>query len=1042
MLTSNRFLHACTGSIFHLLLLLSIGCLPLPLSAQQTGPPPVADTPLTPQQKAELGAINEQAVQAFNTKDFKKAEELFETELVKARLTHNMEITAKSLYNLGAFYQDRSQFNKAADAYRQTIDLFKKLGQSLYAADSLNRLGNVYQSQGQFDRALVTYEQTLEIYKKPGNSQYLAISLNNLGNAYRNLGQYDKALYYHQQALELNKNLGNALYTIISFNNLGLVYWNLSQYDQARHYLQQALDRSKKLGNPQSIAMSLNNLGNVYQSEGQFDKALDTYEQALELYRNFDAPQDRAQCLNNLGLVYESLGQLDKALDYLQQALELRRTLGNLQDLSMSLANVGGAYLYQGQFNKAQDTYEQALESFKRIGNAQDTAKCLNDLGEVCKDLGQFDKALKYHQKAMELIKKQGNSQHIAANLNNQGGVYESQGQHDRALDCLQRSLKLSKRFSNTHDIAYCLNNLGGTYRSLHKLPEAEASFAECRKLLEELTEQVADPSQIGALQETFHDFYERYAQLLLERNRPEDALILLEAGRGQGLARQVDLNSRGDITRYFTPNERAQLDQKTHVLLVTRSRQRSLQQLAEHTPPAAQTALTERIRTAQQQAEQAEREYDLLRQALFLRHPDLRRAIGQPAHYAELKTLANQHRDTLYLEYGIVDDRTTLLFALGAKDSLKPLILPTGMNSLKELTLKWRQALAQSGGRGLESGNQGGQTRAQTTERNLAQQAYTLLLGQADKLGLLAPGRYHRMVIAGSGPLLDIPLAALCDRNGKRLIERFPLAHTLSWSLLLRYRNPRVPKASLLCIADPTGEPEIGESQPETRPMLTAQRPTPAVPMPAQDAPIRSPTERFQSLFRAGFAPLPGARDEGKAVAGLYPGAKLLVGPQAQEAAILKLLPDYGLLHFATHGFVVPRTPLSSGLVLAEEPAESQADGVLSARKILNLPLSARLAVLSACETGRGQAEGGEGLMGLTWAFRAAGCPAVVASQWQVNDAATRQWMVRFYQQLKTGKTKDEALQAAMLAVKKDHPSPYYWAAFELIGDTSALPQ
>ena len=107
-----------------------------------------------------------------------------------------------------------------------------------------------------------------------------------------------------------------------------------------------------------------------------------------------------------------------------------------------------------------------------------------------------------------------------------------------------------------------------------------------------------------------------------------------------------------------------------------------------------------------------------------------------------------------------------------------------------------------------------------------------------------------------------------------------------------------------------------------------------------------------------------------------------------------------------------------------------------------LPFPLSAHLAVLSACETGRGQAKGGEGLMGLAWAFRAAGVPAVVASQWQVDDAATKQLMVAFYKELKAGRRKDDALRTAMLAVQKEHPSPYYWAAFELIGDATPLPK
>jgi CHAT domain-containing protein len=129
-----------------------------------------------------------------------------------------------------------------------------------------------------------------------------------------------------------------------------------------------------------------------------------------------------------------------------------------------------------------------------------------------------------------------------------------------------------------------------------------------------------------------------------------------------------------------------------------------------------------------------------------------------------------------------------------------------------------------------------------------------------------------------------------------------------------------------------------------------------------------------------------------------------------------------------------------NSGRVLADEPDGGLSDGMLSARSLLHIPLSARLAVLSACETGRGVVQGGEGLMGLAWAFRAAGVPAVLASQWQVDDEATRQLMVAFYKAMKAGMTKDDALRAAMLAVQTSKPSPYYWAAFELIGDSSPL--
>ena len=106
-----------------------------------------------------------------------------------------------------------------------------------------------------------------------------------------------------------------------------------------------------------------------------------------------------------------------------------------------------------------------------------------------------------------------------------------------------------------------------------------------------------------------------------------------------------------------------------------------------------------------------------------------------------------------------------------------------------------------------------------------------------------------------------------------------------------------------------------------------------------------------------------------------------------------------------------------------------------------MNLPLSACLVTLSACSSDPEKAAGGEGLFGVAWAFRAAGCPSVVASQWQVDDKATLPLMTEFYKNLKKpGAHKDAALREAMRTTRNKYPAPYYWAAFQLIGDASPI--
>jgi CHAT domain-containing protein len=141
--------------------------------------------------------------------------------------------------------------------------------------------------------------------------------------------------------------------------------------------------------------------------------------------------------------------------------------------------------------------------------------------------------------------------------------------------------------------------------------------------------------------------------------------------------------------------------------------------------------------------------------------------------------------------------------------------------------------------------------------------------------------------------------------------------------------------------------------------------------------------------------------------------------------------------LHFATHGFFNDSSPLLSSIVLAQPAPGSTDDGFLTAREIFDLDLSAEMAVLSACNSGRGVQRKGDGVIGLTWALFVAGCPTQVVSQWSVDDASTAKLMEKFYGNLsRTKQRKGAALRQASLALMRDQRHPYFWAPFILVGD------
>lgn len=146
--------------------------------------------------------------------------------------------------------------------------------------------------------------------------------------------------------------------------------------------------------------------------------------------------------------------------------------------------------------------------------------------------------------------------------------------------------------------------------------------------------------------------------------------------------------------------------------------------------------------------------------------------------------------------------------------------------------------------------------------------------------------------------------------------------------------------------------------------------------------------------------------------------------------------LSKYDILHFATHGEVNAKHPELSKIFL--KPSENE-DGKLHTGEIYNLDLSSSLITLSACETGLGKQQKGEGVMGLSRALIYAGANNLIVSYWKVDDKATTELMTQFYSILLSKKCDYKAaIRASKLALLKsdNYSSPKYWSAFVLIGE------
>ncbi len=201
---------------------------------------------------------------------------------------------------------------------------------------------------------------------------------------------------------------------------------------------------------------------------------------------------------------------------------------------------------------------------------------------------------------------------------------------------------------------------------------------------------------------------------------------------------------------------------------------------------------------------------------------------------------------------------------------------------------------------------------------------------------------------------------------------------------------------------------------------------------------------EIYSMLVRSGEYELPGARSEAEAIQQIIEG-KSYLGKEAIESNFRAKASDHSILHLAMHAYGDHSEPQNSKLIFTQTN-EGEEDNYLHMHELLNLELNADLVVLSACSTGAGKVEKGEGVLSLSKAFTAAGVGSVVHSLWKVPDQATSHIMIDFYKNLKIGQRKDEALQNAKLSyltnesIPQLQKTPYHWAGFVVTGDMSPL--
>ena len=274
------------------------------------------------------------------------------------------------------------------------------------------------------------------------------------------------------------------------------------------------------------------------------------------------------------------------------------------------------------------------------------------------------------------------------------------------------------------------------------------------------------------------------------------------------------------------------------------------------------------------------------------------------------------------------------------------------------------------------------------------------------------------------------LPFEALRDNQGEYLLKSRVISYVPSGTILDVLRRARKNESAaspFLGVGDVAYENQGGAGR----------------RIPAPDT-VRGRVLRGVADFSGmRLQDLPQTREEVEEIGKIVgPDAVILLGKDATETAFKKEpLDQFRVLHLAVHGFADTQYPERSALVLGTDP-KSGDDGLLQVREIIRLRLNAELTTLSACDTGVGKLQGQEGVSSLVEAFLVAGSKSVVASLWSADDTFASALMDRFYLRLGQGEDTGSALRDAkldLLAKYGEQVSPFYWAAFVAVGETSA---
>jgi CHAT domain-containing protein len=872
---------------------------------------------------------------------------------------------------------------------------------SYYYALYLDNLSYLHLELQHFKLADSLAKEVLALATKNNIPQLSIQALNTLGILAVENHDWAQAETYYLTAKAAAEQHNEEEMAIDILANLSHFYQNIGDFTQAELLIQESLQRQIAFkGKTPNYCAILSNAISLYDDMEKNDAAEAAIKELLKLFETTVSDDIfHAHALNNAATYFESVGKYEQAKKCLEQALALDKTSLSF-DMSdnirtkLSLAKIYNSLDYWAPSEKL---YLEALAKAESMRSVKLIAQ-IPDIYEFHTGLA----TLYYKQAKFDLANK-----HLANALQEASGLANISGQASVAwADSLQR-FDYPSYLQLSHTITALATVMEVREKPAEKLIIANLAIA----LLQRKRDINAhDNDKLAALKENYYWLNQIF--LLLEPTKNiEKAFGLAELNKAVLLLQANNATAAyqlGGLPKELADKEKA-LDKR-------------YSELEAHLKEAYAKNSRDSLRKLLNDLGIEKRS---LRKEIDTKYPQYAALKYQQAEPKTTEIQAALPENTALIEYVVLDTATFIFYIDKQKAFLQRADISRTALEYKVKTL--HNALSNYDYI-LETPED-----AYANYTKNAAAMYELLL--APVLAEAKNEQIKSLIIVPDGHLAYLPFEAFLSQPAPAQLSPYQdLAYLIKdYSLSYSYSAQLWKNSEQAAKMDNNGQilAMAGDYQTNRSSKKSSKN---SVNTEAAAPAVRSP--KHNSLRKA-LAPLPAAQEEVQLLSQIFKG-HFALGDAASELKFKQQAENYAVIHLAMHGILDEQNPILSSLAFTEDGGAE--NNFLQVYEISKMKLNADLVVLSACETGYGKFQAGNGVASLARSFMYAGVNALVVSLWAVNDASTAIIMRFFYQNLDKGMGKAEALQQAKLEylseAKGTSAHPALWSPFIQLGN------